>query len=61
MSAKKGLKVFGDRGIAASEKELKQLIHQEVVHPVDIKSLTRDQKISALRYLMFLKGKRSGE
>eukprot|EP00957_Ditylum_brightwellii_P201644 15326580-Ditylum_brightwellii.AAC.1 len=51
MSAKKGLKVFGDRGIAALEKELKQLIHHEVMHPVDVKSLTRDQKISALRYL----------
>eukprot|EP00957_Ditylum_brightwellii_P028037 2117083-Ditylum_brightwellii.AAC.1 len=61
MSAKKGLKVFGDRGIAALEKELKQLIHREVMHPVDVKSLTRDQKISALRYLMFLKEKRSGE
>eukprot|EP00957_Ditylum_brightwellii_P201717 15326891-Ditylum_brightwellii.AAC.1 len=61
MSAKKGLKVFGDREIAALEKELKWLIHCEVMHPVDVKSLTRNQKISALRYLMFLKEKRSCE
>eukprot|EP00957_Ditylum_brightwellii_P141907 10810879-Ditylum_brightwellii.AAC.1 len=31
------------------------------MHPADVKSLTRDQKISALRYLMFLKEKRSSE
>eukprot|EP00957_Ditylum_brightwellii_P046792 3551275-Ditylum_brightwellii.AAC.1 len=31
------------------------------MHIVDVKSLTRDQKISALRYLMFLKEKRFGE
>eukprot|EP00957_Ditylum_brightwellii_P193638 14745766-Ditylum_brightwellii.AAC.1 len=37
MSAKKGLRVFGDRGIAALEKELKQLTHREVMHPVDVK------------------------
>eukprot|EP00957_Ditylum_brightwellii_P201450 15325703-Ditylum_brightwellii.AAC.1 len=31
------------------------------MHPVDAKSLTYEQKISALQYLMFLKEKRSGE
>eukprot|EP00957_Ditylum_brightwellii_P205573 15344455-Ditylum_brightwellii.AAC.1 len=31
------------------------------MHPVDIKLLTKDQKISTLRYLMFLKEKRSGK
>eukprot|EP00957_Ditylum_brightwellii_P161808 12319288-Ditylum_brightwellii.AAC.1 len=29
MTAKKGLKVFGDRGIAALEKELRQYLHRE--------------------------------
>lgn len=61
MTAKKGSKMFGDRGIAALEKELRQLLYREVMHPVNIKSLTREQKLSALRYLMFLKEKRSGE
>eukprot|EP00957_Ditylum_brightwellii_P140592 10710736-Ditylum_brightwellii.AAC.1 len=51
MTTKKGLKVFGDREIAALEKELRQLLHWEVMHPVDVKLLTKDQKISALRYL----------
>eukprot|EP00957_Ditylum_brightwellii_P087083 6628020-Ditylum_brightwellii.AAC.1 len=31
------------------------------MYPVGVKSLTKDQKISALRYLMFLKEKRSGK
>eukprot|EP00957_Ditylum_brightwellii_P165229 12579973-Ditylum_brightwellii.AAC.1 len=61
MTAKKGLKIFGDRGVAAFEKELRQLLYCEVMHPVDVKALTADQKYMALRYLMFLKEKRSGE
>eukprot|EP00957_Ditylum_brightwellii_P059891 4546885-Ditylum_brightwellii.AAC.1 len=61
MTARKGLKIFSERGIAAPQKELKQLLYQEVMHPVDVKSLTYEQKMSALRYLMFLKEKRSGE
>eukprot|EP00957_Ditylum_brightwellii_P001886 144910-Ditylum_brightwellii.AAC.1 len=48
MTTKKGLKVFGDRGIAALEKELRQLLHREVMHPINVKLLTKDQKISAL-------------
>ena len=61
MSAKKGLKIFGDRGQEAVMKELKQLLYRSVMHPVSAKSLTIEQKKSALRYLMFLKEKRSGE
>ena len=61
MSAKKGLRLFGQRGIDALTKELKQLLYRNVMHPVDARSLTKEQKHGALRYLMFLKEKRSGE
>eukprot|EP00957_Ditylum_brightwellii_P146711 11167996-Ditylum_brightwellii.AAC.1 len=59
MTAKKGLKLFGERGVAALEKELRQLLYREVMHPVHAKSLTYEQKLAAIRYLMFLKEKRS--
>eukprot|EP00957_Ditylum_brightwellii_P002238 172089-Ditylum_brightwellii.AAC.1 len=32
-----------------------------MMHPVHVKSLTYEQKLAALRYLMFLKKKRAGE
>ena len=58
MSAKKGLKIFGDRGQEAVMKELQQLLYRSFMHPVSAKSLTIEQKKSSLRYLMFLKEKR---
>ena len=42
-------------------KELEQLLYRSVMHPVSDKSITIAQKKNALRYLMFLKEKRSGE
>jgi len=61
MTAKKGLKIFGDRGKEALMRELQQLLYRSVMHPVSAKSLTIEQKKAALSYLMFLKEKRSGE
>ena len=61
MSAKKGLRVFGQRGIDALNKELTQLLYRNVMRPVKATSLTSGQKHAALKYLMFLKEKRSGE
>ena len=61
MTAKKGLKLFGEEGVAALQKELHQLLYREVMHPVPAKSLTYDQRKAALKYLMFLKEKRSGK
>ena len=61
MSAKKGLRMFGEEGAKALTKELEQLVDRKVMHPVDGKKLSREQKRAALRYLMFLKEKRSGE
>lgn len=58
MSAKAGLKHFGDKGPAAIMKELEQLVYMKVME--GRRNLTRKQKLAALKYLMFLKEKRSG-
>ena len=61
MTAKKGLKFFGEKGAKALRAELEQLLYRKVMHPVRGRSLTWEQKLAALRYLMFLKEKRSGK
>jgi len=61
MTAQRGLTQFGDRGATAIEKELQQLLTRKVMHGVHAHTLTRHQRGAALRYLMFLKEKRSGE
>ena len=61
MSAKRGLKVFGDRGANAIIKELDQLIQRKVMRARRAHELTRQQKENALKYLMFLKEKRCGK
>ena len=61
MSAKKGLKVFGERGAEAVMKELDQLIQRKVMRGRRTGELTRRQKENALKYLMFLKEKRCGK
>ena len=61
MSAKKGLKVFGERGAEAIMKELDQLIQRKVMQARRAGNLTRKQKENALKYLMFLKEKRCGK
>ena len=60
MSAKKGLKVFGDAGAEAIKKELEQLVYRKVMHGKNPSTLTREEKRSALKYLMFLKQKWCG-
>lgn len=59
-SVSKGLQIFGEDGAVAVKKELKQLHDLKVIKPVKSKDLTRDQKLQALHYLMFLKKKRCG-
>ena len=61
MTAQRGLQQFGDRGATAIEKELQQLLTRRVMHGVYAQDLTRHQRGAALRYLMFLKEKRSGD
>ena len=60
MTAKKGLKRFGKNGAAAIKKELEQVVYRKVMHSKHAKSLSRNKKRATLRYLMFLKQKRSG-
>jgi hypothetical protein len=61
MTAKKGVAQFGEAGKDAIAKELKQLLNRNVLHGVQASGLTNEQRKAALRYLMFLKEKRTGE
>lgn len=60
-SMNKGIKKFGEKGIAAVSSELKQLHDREVIEPVLIEDLTEVEKQEALEYLMFLKEKANGD
>jgi hypothetical protein len=61
MSMKKGIRVFGQDGIAAVKKEMLQLHDRKVMAPKHAKELSHEQKQEALAYLMFLKCKRCGK
>jgi hypothetical protein len=56
---KRRLKEFGNDGLIAVGKEVKQLYTRKVSKPVDRKDLTKDQKGASLPYLMFLTKKLS--
>jgi hypothetical protein len=60
VNVKEGIKRFGEAGVSAVVKELKQLHDWKVMEPVPHNSLTNEQKSEALNYLMFLKQKRDG-
>ena len=55
MSLKAGLRTFGNDGVRAVEKEMRQLHDRGVMIPVQRESLTSEQRKEALAYLMFLK------
>ena len=61
MSLEAGLRTFGDDGIKAVEKEMRQLHDRDVMKPVYKRSLTPKQRKEALAYLMFLKRKHCGK
>jgi hypothetical protein len=61
MNMRKGLKVFGEDGVAAVKKEMLQLHDRKVMEPRHAADLTPAQKQEALAYLMFLKRKRCGK
>ena len=48
MSAKRGLKVFGKDGADAIVSEMNQLHIWKTIKPVQLKDLTREQKVQAL-------------
>ena len=56
-----GLKKFGDKGEAAVSKELNQFNMLNTFTPLDAKSLTYDQRRTALASLIFLTEKRNGD
>lgn len=56
----KGLKMFGDKGVAAVHKVMQQLHDREVLVPVDAKTMSWQERAEALRYHTFLKEKSSG-
>jgi Reverse transcriptase (RNA-dependent DNA polymerase) len=58
---KKGLELFGEKGVQAVLDELKQLHDRKVLEPVKNESLSSEDKRAALEYLMFLKKKRCGK
>ena len=61
MSLKAGLRTFGDDGLKAVEKEMRQLHDRDVMKPVHKSDLTAEQRREALAYLMFLKRKCCGK
>lgn len=61
MSAKKGLKLFGQLGADAISAELQQLHYRQVIKPLMKGDLTREEKSACLHYLMYLKQKRCGK
>ena len=65
MSAKKGIKLFGEREIAAIVKELKQLEYgpmpgKKVVEAVDPDSLSKEEKYRVLNTINLIKEKQDG-
>ena len=56
----KGLQVFDDRGLTAIKKEIQQFHDLDVISPINVNTMTKQQKSQALSYLMFLKEKRDG-
>ena len=56
-----GIKAYGQQGVDAIVKEMKQFHDREVVRPLLPEQITPDIKKRALGYLMFLKMKRTGE
>ena len=61
MSVKAGIKQFRKKGEEAIMLELEQLLYHKVMQGHDAKTLTKQQKKAALKYLMFLKEKRCGK
>jgi hypothetical protein len=61
MTASKGIKLFGERAVAAMFKEYKQLDDLTVLGRLTPESLTPEQKRTALRAINLIKEKRCGK
>ena len=60
MGWRKGLKLFGEKGEEAVEKELQQIYDLEEFQPKHWYEITKEERTKALTYLMYLKEKRDG-
>ena len=58
MGWKQGLTIFQERGEEAIETELQQIHDMEGFQPKHWFELTKDERASALKYLLYLKEKR---
>ena len=61
MPMKKGIKLFGNKGVAAVKVEIQQLHDRGVLRAVHKTDLSWNEVQQALGYLMFLKRKRCGK
>ena len=59
-SLKRGLQLFGSEGTREVLSQLQQMHDKNVIEPVYHSDINKEEKSSALRYLMFLKIKRDG-
>jgi hypothetical protein len=57
-SLKKGIKKFGEQGIEAVHKEMKQIHDRVVFEPISIKKMTILERKRAMESLIFLAEKR---
>ena len=60
MGWKQGLKIFQEKGEEAIQKELQQIHDIQGFKPRHWHELTKEERASALKYLMYLKEKRDG-
>ena len=60
MSARKGVKVFGDRAIDAMKKEYSQLEELGVFEPLQKHAMTHEMRMGALQVIDLIKEKRCG-
>ena len=61
MNWQKGLKVLGKKSEIAIEKELQQIHDMEGFQPKHWHELTKEERMQALKYLIYLKEKRDGK
>ena len=61
MTAKQGIKEFGQEAVAALMQEFAQLENLTVYEALDVKLLTRAQRRGALRAINLIKRKRDGK
>ncbi len=57
----KGLKIFGERGMEASKKEIGQLYKRTCFTPINVSKMTTSEKKKAVEALLFLCEKRDGK